>query len=82
MTSIRLPKEYEKKMEQIVRQEKTSKSIIIKDAFAQFFKNYEKAVSPYGLGKDLFGNFGSGQGNLSKDYKRLLRDRIHAKRSR
>jgi len=36
-------------------------------------------MKPYLLGKDLFGRYGSGKGDLSKTYKTKLKDKIGEK---
>lgn len=35
--------------------------------------------SSYELGEDLFGQHGSGRNDLSKNYKSILKDRLHDK---
>lgn len=74
MVSVRLPDDYNQKLDKISEIENKSKSETIKLALFQYLKNYENDKSPYELGKDLFGKRGSGKGNLSKDYKNLLRN--------
>jgi len=59
-----------------------SKSEIIKRALILFFKEYQKKHNPYDLGKDLFGQYGSGIGNLSKNYKKIIKDKLNEKYSR
>jgi len=36
-------------------------------------------MTPYQLGKDLFGKYGSGKGNLSQDYKKILKEKLREK---
>ncbi|MEW6669271.1 MAG: ribbon-helix-helix domain-containing protein [Thermodesulfobacteriota bacterium] len=79
MSSIRLPAEMEQKLQGIAETEKTTKSEIIKQALQQFFDAYEETALPFELGKDLFGRHGSSQGNLSKDYKKIIKEKVHAK---
>jgi len=81
MTSIRLPADIEMKLAEIAKLEKRTKSDIIKEALNSYLENYFTRSSPYDLGKDLFGNYGSGQSNLSTDYKKLIKEKIHAKHS-
>lgn len=80
MVSVRLPKEVEHKLDQLSQQEKRSKSDIIKDALEEYLGKIEKTQQPYILGEDLFGKYGSGSGELSREYKRLVREKIHAKK--
>ncbi|MBA7684795.1 hypothetical protein ES703_93208 [subsurface metagenome] len=81
MTSIRLPSDIENKLTAIAEAEKTTKSEIIKKALTAYLERYFVTSSPYELGKDLFGKFGSGQSNLSTDYKKSLREKLYAKYS-
>lgn len=81
MTSIRLPEDIEIKLNEIAKVEQTTKSEIIKQALMLYINDYYNSLSPYELGKDLFGKYGSGRSDLSTQYKKLLRDRINAKHS-
>jgi len=82
MISLRLPTELETKLSQISETEKITKSEVIKRALIFYFKKYQKDHSPYDLGKDLFGEYGSSDGNLSQTYKKKLKDKLHEKHSR
>lgn len=79
MISIRLSKEMEEKINFLAEQENLTKSEIIKAALEKYFENYENKLSPYQLGKEFFGKYGSNQGNLSTNYKRRVREKIHEK---
>ena len=79
MTSIRLPSDFEQKLNKIAENENVSKSEIIKEALKKYFENYDKKISPFELGKDLFGKYGSGERNLSKDYKKQVKRKIREK---
>ena len=81
MLSIRLSSDIESKLEQISKSEKMPKSEIIKSALDLYFRKYNEFTSPFGLGKDLFGKVGSGQRNMSKDYKTILKSKLRAKHS-
>ena len=76
MTSIRLPVDVEMKLAEIAKLEKRTKSDIIKKALYSYLESYFIRSSPYDLGKDLFGNYGSSQSNLSTDYKKLIKERM------
>lgn len=81
MVSLRLSDEYEKKLEKVAEIEKKSKSEIIKLALKQYFAYYENEKSPYEIGKELFGNYGSGTDKLSTDYKKILKEKLNEKYS-
>lgn len=76
MTSIRLPKELEEKLNSFAERENVTKSEIIKEALENYFDDYEEKTNPYDLGKEFFGRYGSGQGDLSVSYKKKVRNKI------
>jgi predicted DNA-binding protein len=77
MTTVRLPDDIERKLATLSRAKKKSKSELIKEALEQFFHNEENEKDSYELGKDYFGQYGSGKGDLSINYKRLLKEKIN-----
>jgi len=79
MISIRLSKDLESKIDKLSKQENTTKSDIIKEALEKYITEEEYKMKPYLLGKDLFGRYGSGKGDLSKTYKTKLKDKIGEK---
>lgn len=81
MISLRLNNELEDKLNQIAKSEKLSKSEVIKRALLFYYDDYQKNHSPYDLGKDLFGKYGSNTGNLSQNYKRILKEKLSEKHS-
>ncbi|EEG76046.1 ribbon-helix-helix protein, CopG family [Dethiobacter alkaliphilus] len=78
MISIRLPQELEKKLEEFAVKEQMTKSDIIRKALQVFLENQELREQPYLLGEDLFGKCGSGSASLSTEYKKKVREIIHA----
>lgn len=81
MLSVRLPIQLENKLDEIVHSTNTSKTEIIKIALQMYIDELQTKRSAYNLGKDLFGKYGSGNGNLSKDYKKIIKQRLHEKHS-
>lgn len=81
MISLRLSKELEDKLEILSSKEKITKSEVIREAIEQYIVSYEKSKHPFELGEDLFGRYGSDNGKLSKEYKKLVREKIHEKMS-
>ncbi len=72
MLAIQLPAEYEIKLEQLAQTEQRPALDIIRQALDRYFAETPPQATPYELGEDLFGQYGSGKGNLSTDYKGLL----------
>jgi hypothetical protein len=82
MISLRLSNDLDEKLNQISKNEKISKSEIVKRALVLYFEDYQKTHSPYDLGSDLFGKYGSGDGTLSQNYKNILKGKLREKHSR
>ncbi len=82
MISLRLPNDLDNKLNQISKSEKISKSEIVKRALVLYFEDYHKTHSPYDLGSDLFGKYGSSDGSLSQNYKNILKRKLREKHSR
>ena len=81
MLSVRLTDELEKKIDRLSEKAGLSKSEIVKEALQKYFVSIEDKESPYELGKGLFGNHGSGKGDLSKGYKSKVKEKIRDKNS-
>ncbi len=56
-----------------------SKSEVIKQALAMYFEKEKASVSPYELGKDLFGSAQGGDEEASSSYKRRVKEKLHGK---
>ncbi len=82
MSSIRLPKDFETKLSDLAEIEKTTKSEIIKKALRHYFESFDQHATPFELGKDLFGLYGSGKGDLSQNYKILMKGKVREKHAR
>ncbi|MDR0642617.1 MAG: ribbon-helix-helix domain-containing protein [Treponema sp.] len=80
MTTIRLPYDMEEKLNAASRAQNRSKSEFVREALAQYFAQDETEKSSWEVGEPYFGKYGSGDGNLSVDYKNRLKDKIRAKR--
>jgi len=81
MTTVRLPDDIEKKLIILSRTKKKTKSELIKEALEQFFHQQGNENDSYELGKEYFGQYGSGKRNLSTEYKKLIKEKLNAKRN-
>lgn len=81
MTTLRLDPELEKMLETYAELENVSKSAVIKEALAVYFRQNLQTASAFELGKDLFGQTGSGKSDKSTQYKKLIRKKLSEKRS-
>ncbi|MDR1024528.1 MAG: ribbon-helix-helix domain-containing protein [Treponema sp.] len=80
MTTIRLSYDMEEKLEAASRAQNKPKSDFVREALVQYFAQEETEKSAWEVGEPYFGKYGSGDGNLSVDYKNRLKDKIRAKR--
>jgi len=81
MTTVRLPAELEKKLDATSKADKRSKSDVIKEALERYFDREEPEKDSYELGKEFFGQCGSGDGTLSTTYKARIKEKLDAKRN-
>ena len=78
--TIRLNKELEDFIEEESRNEGITKSELIRHCIENYYDKIQTQQTPWELGKDYFGKNGSGNPNLSKNRKKIIRDKIHAKK--
>jgi hypothetical protein len=76
--TIDLDPSLEKELESLVETEGVNVSLLVQQ-FLEGLVQEKRQPSAWELGQDLFGKYGSGQGNLAKDRKKILREKIHAK---
>jgi len=81
MLSIRLPQDLEEDLTALAKSEQATKTEIVKIALSTYIRErtHLKAKTPYELGKDLFGKYGSGKGDLSTTYKTKLKEKLSEK---
>jgi predicted DNA-binding protein len=79
MTTVRLPAKMEQKLTSFSKVKNKSKSLLIKEALENFFYQEENKQDSYTLGESYFGKYGNGDANLSVNYKKLLKEKLHAK---
>ena len=80
--SLRLDNSLERELNKHARIIGKSKSEIIRTLISDFVKKKSKKVTPWKIGKEVFGREGSGRGNLSVDRKSILKEKLHAKKNR
>lgn len=80
--AIRLDKALERSLERCAEDEKTPKSELIRQCLREYLGRKRAAKTPWELGKELFGKFGSGRPDLSMNRKKIVREKIHASKDR
>jgi RHH-type rel operon transcriptional repressor/antitoxin RelB len=79
--SLRLKSDLDHKLSRIAREQGMSKSDIVRKLIADFMEKRSRRRTAWELGKNSFGRFGSGKGNLSRNRKSILKERLRAKKS-
>ncbi|WP_292658119.1 ribbon-helix-helix protein, CopG family [Nitratifractor sp.] len=82
MLTVRLPEEMERKIDKEARYRRSTKTEVVKEALELYFNREERQSSPFELGAELFGRFGSGREDNSIRYKEQLKEKIAEKTGR
>jgi len=80
--SLRLSKKLEQALGQAARLAGISKSEFVRRCLEQHLADEESRPSAYELGKDLFGRYGSGRGDLARNSEKYVKEIIRAKANR
>jgi hypothetical protein len=80
--SVRLDHRLEKELAVASERLGLSKSEIIKQSLEAFLREKQVHLTPYELGKDLFGGEGSGVGDRAKNHSKYLKEKLRAKNAR
>ena len=76
MITVRLRPELEKALEVTAKRFGITKSELIRRSIEDYLKKLDKELSAWELGRDLFGKYSSGKGNLSVDKKKILKQKL------
>ena len=79
MITLRLDPQLEQKVAHTAQNLGVSKSELVRKSLVEFIEK-TAGQSAWEAGQDLFGKYSSGLNNLSSDRKRLVKDKIRAKR--
>ena len=79
ITTVRLPLLTEQRLNLTAQTRNCTKSKVIQEALEYFFYKEEHKADSWTVGEPYFGKYGSGNGNLSTDYKTLLKEKLHAR---
>jgi hypothetical protein len=78
--SLRLDDHLTRKLAAVAKAKGISKSELIRTCLDEYLARADQESTAWKLGKDLFGCYKSGQGDLSVRAKEVARERIHARR--
>jgi hypothetical protein len=79
--SLRLDAKLTNKLAALAKARGMSKSALIRACLSEYLQRQEQQPTAWEVGKDLFGCFNCGQGDLSVRAKEIARERIHARRA-
>ena len=79
MITVRLKPELEKALEVTAQKFGMTKSELIRQSIEDYLKKLEQKPSAWELGKELFGRYSSGKGNLSTNRKEILKQKLWKK---
>jgi predicted DNA-binding protein len=80
--SLRLDDRLTRMLASLAKARGISKSELIRTCLDQYLVSQEQEQTAWEVGKDLFGCYKSGQGDLSVRAKEIVRERIHARRAK
>ncbi len=78
--TVQLNEQLRQNLEALASQRGVSSAELIEQCLEEFVGGAQNGGSPWRLGEKLFGKFGSGRGDLSRNRKKIVREKIHAKR--
>ena len=79
ITTVRLPLDTRNKLLTLSRVKGKTKSDIIIESLDMYYEQEEKELDSFTLGERYFGNYGSGENDLSTTYKERLKGKLSAK---
>lgn len=79
MITLRLEQKLEQSIEKAAENLGLTKSELIRRSIQDYLNKLSRPDA-WVIGEELFGNYASGDGNLSKDRKKILKNKIRSKR--
>ena len=81
ITTARLPLETRNKLLILSRHKGKTKSDIIKESLDFYYEHEEDQIDSFALGKQYFGKYDLGEGDLSTTYKERIREKLIARQN-
>ncbi len=81
MISLRLTRKLERRISEAAEAEGISRSELVRKSIREYLSKRDKQMA-WELGKDLFGRYDLENTDLSRDRKRIIRQRIKKKTNR
>ena len=81
ITSARLPLDTRSKLLVLSKAKNKTKSAIIIESLELYYKQEESQLDSYTLGLPFFGNYNSGEGDLSTTYKQRVKEKLRARQN-
>jgi len=81
ITTVRLPLDTRNKLLTLSKVKRKTKSDIIKESLDMYYEIEENGIDSYTLGEPYFGNYSSGENDLSTTYKERIREKLSARQN-
>ena len=82
LTTVRLSRELDQKLETYSDLWNTTKTDIVREALQTYFARKESEKDSWEVGEQYFGKYGSGDADMSVTYKKRLKAKLHGRNSR
>lgn len=79
MLTLRLEQDVEERIRLEAERENRTKTELVKEAISEYLNKKVRSQSPFLLGEDLFGRYGSGESDRAETYKDRLKELLVAK---
>lgn len=80
--TVRIDKRTEARLRRLVKDRGSSLSAFVRAAIAEKLERETRKLTPYELGKHLFGRYRSGLGDLASHHEKYLKEKLRAKHRR
>jgi RHH-type rel operon transcriptional repressor/antitoxin RelB len=80
--TIRIDPQLQAELDRLARLEGVSRSDVVRESLVCYLAEKKESVTPWELGKDVFGRYASGRTDLSAERKKILKEKLRAKKNR
>ena len=80
--TVRLDAKTKRALARAAKENGLSNSELVRHCLREYLDQSGDGRLAWELGKDVFGKYGSGRGDLARNAKRIVREKIHAKKGR
>lgn len=78
--TIRLEPALQEAIDRLAQAQGLTRSELVRECLQRYLEQQQKRLTPWELGKDLFGRHASGRSDLSARRKEILREKMRARK--